>query len=410
LTEAGRPRDSTPLAADDMIGSLATRVRELSLRVAQLEGELEAARRRVAVYEDFDEQVQDSLSAALRAANQIRERARVTAEAIAEEARGKRPELAGALDAMRIERDALRRAIGEAAPNGAPRSAAPVATFPITEMRTAAAEALRGVFKELVAEIRASTPPPAPAPAAVQTPPAVQTVVQPPAPARPDSSPAPAPAPAPAQPIYQAPPAQRPAAPMPAPASSITTSAPALGSSADSAPAPAQPAQAQPYRAPYQAQPFQRPTVVQPERSPVVEDVDVAPAAAAPLPAPQPAVQQAAPMPATPAPPAEPAREQWATTATEPVGEVQVVLSPISSFPRLVELERRLQGMPLVRTVYARDFRNGVATLAIGLRHPMTVDEFAAAVTKLDYPRLRILSTSGYVLELRIDTEASSIA
>jgi hypothetical protein len=170
------------------------------------------------------------------------------------------------------------------------------------------------------------------------------------------------------------------------------------------APAPTPPAQ--PYQAPYQEPPFARPTVVQPERSAVVEDVDVAPAPSAP--------QQAAPMPApqpAPAPvAAEPAREQWATAATEPVGEVQVVLSPISSFPRLVELERRLQGMPVVRTVYARDFRNGVATLAIGLRHPMTVDEFAAAVTKLDYPRLRILSTSGYVLELRIDSEASSIA
>lgn len=144
---------------------------------------------------------------------------------------------------------------------------------------------------------------------------------------------------------------------------------------------------------------------MQPERSGgVVEDVDVAPAAQAPQP------QQSAPFPA-PAPAAsEPAREQWAPAATEPVGEIQVVLSPISSFPRLVELERRLQGMPVVRTVYARDFRNGVATLAIGLRHPMTVDEFAAAVTKLDYPRLRILSTSGYVLELRIDSEASSIA
>jgi outer membrane murein-binding lipoprotein Lpp len=415
LTEAGRPQDSTPLAADDMIGSLATRVRELSLRVAQLEGELEAARRRVAVYEDFDEQVQDSLSAALRAANQIRERARVTAEAIAEEARAQRPELAGELDAMRIERDALRRAIAEAAPSGAPRSAAPVATFPMSEMRTAAAEALRGVFKELVAEIRASTPP---VQAAVQTPA--------PAPARPDNSPAPPAAPS----VYQAPPAQRPAAPapasasdittspfpqgpaapMPAPASNITPPAPAQpqGPSFQApAPAPAQAAQAQPYHAPYQAQPFQRPTVVQRERSAVVEDVDVAPAASAPMPAPQ----QAAPMQAPAAPAAaEPAREQWATAATEPVGEVQVVLSPISSFPRLVELERRLQGMPVVRTVYARDFRNGVATLAIGLRHPMTVDEFAAAVTKLDYPRLRILSTSGYVLELRIDTEASSIA
>jgi len=413
LTEAGRPQDSTPLAADDMIGSLATRVRELSLRVAQLEGELEAARRRVAVYEDFDEQVQDSLSAALRAANQIRERARVTAEAIAEEARAQRPELAGELDAMRIERDALRRAIAEAAPSSAPRSAAPVATFPMSEMRTAASEALRGVFKELVAEIRASTPvAPAPAPAPMATQAPVQTAVQVPAPApvRPDPSPAPSAAP----PVYQAPPGERPAAPMPVPESSVAPSAPAQSPAFEPpTPAPTQPAPAQPYQAPYQAQPFERPTIVQPERSAVVEDVDVAPAAsaphvappqAAPMPAPQPAPQPA------PAPATEPAREQWATAATEPVGEIQVVLSPISSFPRLVELERRLQGMPVVRTVYARDFRNGVATLAIGLRHPMTVDEFAAAVTKLDYPRLRILSTSGYVLELRIDTEASSIA
>jgi len=401
LTEAGRPQDSTPLAADDMIGSLATRVRELSLRVAQLEGELEAARRRVAVYEDFDEQVQDSLSAALRAANQIRERARVTAEAIAEEARAQRPELAGELDAMRIERDALRRAIAEAAPSSAPRSAAPVATFPMSEMRTAASEALRGVFKELVAEIRASTPAaPAPAPAPMATQAPVQTAVQAPAPApaRPDPSPAPSAAP----PVYQAPPAERPAAP----ASSVAPSAPAQSPAFEPpAPAPAQPAPAQPY----QAQPFQRPTIVQPERSAVVEDVDVAPAASAPHIAPPQAAPMPAPQPA-PVPATEPAREQWATAATEPVGEIQVVLSPISSFPRLVELERRLQGMPVVRTVYARDFRNGVATLAIGLRHPMTVDEFAAAVTKLDYPRLRILSTSGYVLELRIDTEASSIA
>src|SRR5439155_22730566 len=145
------------------------------------------------------------------------------------------------------------------------------------------------------------------------------------------------------------------------------------------------------------------------------EDVDVAPApaAAAQPPPPQPVAAAPTPAPAQPAP-AQPAPVQPAQTytppVTEPIGEVQVVLSPISSFPRLVELERRLQGMSVVRTVYARDFRNGVATLAIGLRHPMTVDEFAAAVTKLEYPRLRIVSTSGYVLELRIDSEASSIA
>src|SRR5258708_28424744 len=96
-----------------MIGSLAARVRELSLRVAQLEGDLEAARRRIAVYEDFDLEVQDSLAAALRAANQIRERARVSAEAMAAEARAQRPASTQELDAMRTERDALRRVIEE---------------------------------------------------------------------------------------------------------------------------------------------------------------------------------------------------------------------------------------------------------------------------------------------------------
>jgi len=92
------------------------------------------------------------------------------------------------------------------------------------------------------------------------------------------------------------------------------------------------------------------------------------------------------------------------------MSEVQVVLSPVPSFPRLVELERRLQALPIVRTVYARDFRNGIATLAVGLRTPMTVDEFAAAVSRLEYPRVQTVSTVGQVLELRIVSEASSIA
>jgi hypothetical protein len=366
LADADRPKDGTPLAADDVIGSLAARVRELSLRVAELQGELEAARRRIEVFEDFDAQVQDSLSAALRAANQIRERARVSAEAIAAEARAQQPPDAQLLDALRIERDTLRRVLEEASstPARAAASAPERATaFPMTEMRTAATEALRGVFKELVEEIRASAPPPAqasytPAPSYAPPPPPQYT------PAAPSQYPPP-PAPSYTPPVASAPPAAR--------------------------------------------------VAPRPEAAPTIEEVEVMPsapeAAAPPAPAPAPAAE---PQPATaetqPAPRAvpEPARE-WAAPS-EPVGEVQVVLSPISSFPRLVELERRLQGMSAVRTVYARDFRNGVATLAIGLRNPMTVDEFATAVTRLDYPRLRIVSTSGYVLELRIDSEASSIA
>jgi len=374
--EAGPPRDSTPLAADDVIGSLAARVRELSLRVAQLEGELEAAKRAIAVFEDFDTQVQDSLSAALRAANQIRERARVTAEALAQEARAQQPANATALEAMRVERDTLRRVIDDASSGVPARAGVPVASVPLSEMRSAATEALRGVFKDLVDEIRASTSPPAAAQTAAPAPPPI--VAAPP-------------------PAYQTPPpVQRPSPPPPAPAPSIAAT-----------PAP------EPYVAPQPTfTPPERKAVgwpqVHAERSAPLEDVETAQTVA---PAPPVAPALAPPPPPAPAPAvAEPAREQWVSAPSDPIGEVQVVLSPISSFPRLVELERRLQGMPVVRTVYARDFRNGVATLAIGLRHPMTVDEFAVAVTKLDYPRLRIVSTSGYVLELRIDAEASSIA
>ena len=416
MAEAGRPGASTPLAADDMIGSLAARVRELSLRVAQLEGELEAARRRIAVYEDFDAQVQDSLSAALRAANQIRERAHVTAQALAEEARAQRPATATELDATRLERDALRRAIEDASASAPSRAtAAPAATFPMSEMRVAATEALRGVFKELVAEIRAMPDAPASVPARPDnslSPFAQPTTVPVPAVQRPSS---PVPPPAAISPISSPQqPASAPPPPAPAPASAAAAPPPVAAPppqrtwEAPTVPPP-QPYVAPPssYNAPVEP-PVARPAVVSPP-SPgpllsagLVEDVDVAPAAAAP--------PAAAPAPAPAQPPAAPPAQTYAPPATESIGEVQVVLSPISSFPRLVELERRLQGMPVVRTVYARDFRNGVATLAIGLRHPMTVDEFAAAVTKLEYPRLRIVSTSGYVLELRIDTEASSIA
>jgi len=92
---------------------------------------------------------------------------------------------------------------------------------------------------------------------------------------------------------------------------------------------------------------------------------------------------------------------------SEPSNEVQLVLSPIPSFPRLVEIERRIQSLPVVRTLYVRDFRGGVATLAVGLRQPMVSSEFAAALGGLEHPRLRVVSSTRNVLELRIDGEAA---
>src|SRR5439155_26462000 len=53
--------------------------------------------------------------------------------------------------------------------------------------------------------------------------------------------------------------------------------------------------------------------------------------------------------------------------AALPTSDIQLVLSPIQSFPRLVEIERRIQSLPVVRTLYVRDFRAGAATLAVAL-------------------------------------------
>jgi hypothetical protein len=82
------------------------------------------------------------------------------------------------------------------------------------------------------------------------------------------------------------------------------------------------------------------------------------------------------------------------------------VLSPVPSFPRLVEIERRIQALPVVRTLYVRDFRAGAATLAVALRATMTPEEFASILAGLQQPRLRLVAGSRNILELRIEGEA----
>ena len=92
--------------------------------------------------------------------------------------------------------------------------------------------------------------------------------------------------------------------------------------------------------------------------------------------------------------------------AAAPTSDIQLVLSPVPSFPRLVEIERRIQSLPVVRTLYVRDFRAGAATLAVALRAAMTPEEFASILAGLQQPRLRLVAGSRNILELRIEGEA----
>jgi hypothetical protein len=92
--------------------------------------------------------------------------------------------------------------------------------------------------------------------------------------------------------------------------------------------------------------------------------------------------------------------------AASPTSDIQLVLSPVASFPRLVEIERQIQALPVVRTLYVRDFRGGAATLAVALRSSITPEEFAGLLRGLQQPRLRLVAGSRNTLEMRVEGEA----
>lgn len=356
--ESGRVNGS-----DDVIATLSSRVSELSKRVALLQAELEAAQKRVAVYEEHDATIQDAISGALRAAYTIRERAETTAGQILEQAREERRLLLKEIERLREERDSLENEIATHRRSGiaavAPR---PLSTeSAAAELRAVASEALRGLFQEIVDDMRAA--PRASAP----------------------STPMPA---APQRPTAAAPPtaeAAAPAAPSPAPAPDPTYEYMAKvkrGSLADE-----------------------------------IEQEEIAPEPATQEPAATPEPAATAPAPAPERPLAPPPLEVVPRSETEEIArprveaavatsDIQLVLSPVASFPRLVEIERHIQALPVVRTLYVRDFRAGTATLAVALRSAMTPEEFGGMLSGLERPRMRIVSGSRNTIELRIEGEA----
>ena len=87
---------------------------------------------------------------------------------------------------------------------------------------------------------------------------------------------------------------------------------------------------------------------------PVVADAPAQPVASAAAPEPQPAAAQL-------------------TTDSE----LRLVISPVASFSALVDLEARLQGFASIRSVYVKDFRAGVATLACNVAGVMSMQDLA---------------------------------
>ncbi len=144
--------------------------------------------------------------------------------------------------------------------------------------------------------------------------------------------------------------------------------------------------------------------------------------------APPPPVELAAPAPVeyTPEPPAisEPAAAgysqplpeantpSWASPFPElsvaddrGLHQIQIVISPIHSFPRLLDTQARIRALSTVNAVHLRDFRNGIATFAVAVSEAISPAEFGAVIQMLQDLHLRLEGTTQTTVELRAEDE-----
>src|SRR6266550_2571346 len=443
-------------ASGDIIGALSDRVSELTKRVGSLESELDSARKRVAVYEEFDATVRDALSGALRAAHQIRARAENAAQQILEQARDERKMLIKEIERLREERDGLvdeiasNRRSGFSALRGPRReSAAAPEKAPeetTADSRALAADALRGAEQAQRATEEAARA----ADEARKLAEAQRLAHQQ---AEADRS---VEAQLAAEAARAAQEAMR-AAQEAERAMAAARAAEEARRSADEARV-AEAARLEQQRreeeekraARWREEEQRRATQWREEeerrdQQRRIEDErlaakrreddarraqEAARAAEASRAQPPPVVEEEEvfsrptekPVETPPAPPEltlverEPAQavtdsEQTTLEREEPAAptsNIVLMLSPVPSFARLVDIERRIQSLAQVRTLYVRDFRGGVATLAVGLRVPMLVDELWSAIATLDQPRFALQRSGGTSLELRIEGEAGA--
>jgi hypothetical protein len=86
--------------------------------------------------------------------------------------------------------------------------------------------------------------------------------------------------------------------------------------------------------------------------------------------------------------------------------QIQVVISPIHSFPRLLETERRIRMLSTVNALHLRDYRNGVATLTVSVAQAISPAEFGAVIQMLESLHLRLEGTTQTSVELRAEDES----
>jgi hypothetical protein len=118
------------------------------------------------------------------------------------------------------------------------------------------------------------------------------------------------------------------------------------------------------------------------------------------------------PAPVAYSPPTEANTPSWASPFPElrvaddrGLHQIQIVISPIHSFPRLLDTEARIRALSTVNAVHLRDFRNGIATFAVAVSEAISPAEFGAVIQMLDDLHLRLEGTTQTGVELRAEDD-----
>jgi hypothetical protein len=88
------------------------------------------------------------------------------------------------------------------------------------------------------------------------------------------------------------------------------------------------------------------------------------------------------------------------------VRELQLVLSPITSFPQLLAIQHRIASLSSVNALQLRDFRNGVATFAAGVTETLSGREFGSVLQMAADLGLRVQGATENSVELRVEPQA----
>ncbi|TMF65899.1 MAG: hypothetical protein E6I14_00795 [Chloroflexi bacterium] len=88
--------------------------------------------------------------------------------------------------------------------------------------------------------------------------------------------------------------------------------------------------------------------------------------------------------------------------------QIQIVISPIHSFSRLIETQARIRALSTVNALHLRDFRNGVATFAVAVGEAISPAEFGAVIQMLQELHLRLEGTTQTTVELRAEDEPTA--